>query len=57
MAYNRQTFVDEETVLTANHLKHIEDGILDLEESLGDVDRALDQIIATQNELIGGDSQ
>lgn len=32
--YQRQTFVDEQTVLSAEHLKHIEDGIVETERQI-----------------------
>ena len=35
MSYERQTFVDHETVLEAAHLEHIEDGIVDLYSKVG----------------------
>ena len=34
MAYQRQTFTDNKTVLKAEHLEHIEDGIVAIEEAL-----------------------
>lgn len=34
MAYIKQTFVDNETILTANHLNNIESGIVDLENNV-----------------------
>lgn len=34
MAYQRQTFIDNKTVLKAEHLEHIEDGIVAIEEAL-----------------------
>lgn len=34
MAYIKQTFVDNETILTANHLNNIESGIIDLENNI-----------------------
>ena len=55
MAYEKQNFTDGET-LTAAQLNHIEEGIIALDEQVGDIETALDAIIAMQNELIGGDS-
>ena len=57
MAYEKQTFIDGETVLMAEHLNHIEDGISVVDEALGDVETALDSIIAIQTALIGGESK
>lgn len=34
MEYKKQTFIDGETVLSAEHLEHIEDGIIQLEATL-----------------------
>ena len=34
MAYKKQTFIDNVTVLKAEHLEHIEDGICQLEADL-----------------------
>lgn len=34
MAYEKQTFVDKSTVLTAEHLNHIEQGIVDVENTV-----------------------
>lgn len=34
MAYEKQTFIDNVTVLKAEHLEHIEDGICQLEDDL-----------------------
>lgn len=34
MGYTKQTFIDNKTVLTASHLNHIEDGIVNLENSI-----------------------
>lgn len=36
MAYQKQTFKDNETVLKAEHLNHIEDGIVALENTMND---------------------
>lgn len=43
-------------VLKAKELNEMDQAIGDLCECVGDVDTALDGIIAIQNELIGGDS-
>ena len=37
MAYKRQEFKDFETVLTAEHLDNIQNGILDIQNDLYDV--------------------
>lgn len=79
MAYEKQNFTDGQ-VLTAEQLKHMEEGIINAvsceTQSLtdeqkaqarsnigavdasvvGDIEIALDSIIAIQKELIGGDS-
>lgn len=34
MAYEKQLFEDDKTVLSAEHLEHIEDGIVDIENKL-----------------------
>ena len=34
MGYTKQTFIDNETVLSASHLNHIEDGIVTLENDI-----------------------
>ena len=34
MGYTKQTFTDNETVLKAEHLNHIEDGIVTLENDI-----------------------
>ena len=34
MGYVKQSFVDGKTVLSASHLNHIEDGIVQLEKSV-----------------------
>lgn len=34
MAYEKQSFEDNKTVLTAEHLNHIEEGIVDIENKL-----------------------
>ena len=34
MAYQKQTFIDNKTVLKAEHLEHIENGIVAIEEAL-----------------------
>ena len=34
MGYNKQTFTDNETVLKAEHLNHIEDGIVAIEKNI-----------------------
>ena len=38
MAYQKQTFTDNTTVLKASHLDHIEDGIVAVESALGTTD-------------------
>lgn len=61
MAYVKQTFVDGVTVLSAEHLEHIEDGIIEneqrLDEGFSGMEEALDGIIEIQNTLIGGDEE
>ena len=42
MAYKKQNFIDNETVLKASHLNHIEEGLSDLEERL---DKFLETIV------------
>lgn len=37
MAYERQTFIDNKTILTAEMLDHIEDGIVANEEAIGNI--------------------
>lgn len=56
MSYEKQNFTDGQ-VLSANHLNHIENGVKNNADSIGDVKTALDSIIAIQNELIGGDGE
>ena len=53
MAYQKQTFVDGQT-LDAAHMNHIEDGLETLDTQMGDISAALNEIIALQDELIGG---
>lgn len=55
MAYEKQTFEDGQR-LDAAHLNHIEDGLEALDTSMGNVNTALDEIIALQDELIGGET-
>lgn len=38
MAYNKQTFVNNSTTLTAEHMNHIEQGIFDAHQQLGELD-------------------
>lgn len=38
MAYGKQTFEDNVTVLKASHMQHIEDGIVAVENALGTTD-------------------
>lgn len=56
MAYEKQTFTDGE-VLTAAQLNHIEDGLEAFDSQMGDVDAALDAILAIQETLIGGETE
>ena len=49
MAYEKQTWVDGVTVVTAKHMKHIEDGIVDIDERLAGLETSSDEHI---NELI-----
>lgn len=37
MSYQKQTFINNSTILTAQMLNHIEDGIVDLEQSISNV--------------------
>lgn len=50
MAYTKQTFIDKVTVLKAEHLNHIEQGIVDIETALDNAavefGAALEQIVA-----------
>lgn len=41
MAYDRQEFVDDVTVLTAAHLKHIEDGIIALSNAIDAIPKSV----------------
>ena len=43
---------DDIVAETTNEMAH---AVIELEENLGDIDAALDGIIALQNSLIGGD--
>ena len=56
MAYEKQNFNDGD-ILAAAQLNHIEDGIAENAEAIGDIGTALDEIIAVQETLIGGDSE
>ena len=62
MSYTKQKFVNNQTVLTAAMMNHIEDGIVEneakigqLSEEIGAIDTALDAILTMQNSYIGGE--
>jgi hypothetical protein len=54
MNYEKQEFVNGQ-VLTADSLNYMEDGIKGAFDAIGDIDTALDSVLAIQNSLIGGD--
>ena len=56
MAYECHNFCNGE-VLTAEQLNDMDRGIAALDETVGDIQTALDSIIAVQNSLIGGGAE
>lgn len=44
MGYKRQTFVDGETVLSAGHLEHIEEGIIEAEQNHNSLQREVETL-------------
>ena len=55
MSYEKQTFIDYETVLKAEHLNHIEDGLYHLSNTLDGVESAYD--IAKKNGFEGTEEE
>ena len=53
MAYEKLNLKDG-VVVNEAHLRHIEEGIAAVDESVGDIEAALDSILEIQNALIGG---
>lgn len=51
MSYEKQTFVDKQTKLTAEHLNHIEDGIVDNEKAIAKNAAAIEK---RQDALVSG---
>lgn len=47
MGYIKQTFIDNKTVIKAEHLDHIEDGIVNLEKSIEDLGGVLPEGVGT----------
>lgn len=58
MSYEKQTFVDKQTKLTAEHLNHIEDGIVDNEKAIAknaeDVAANASALKSKQDSLVSG---
>ena len=54
MALKKRTYKANETPITAENLNDIQDAIIDMETANGDIDAALDSILAIQESLLGG---
>lgn len=54
MALKKRTYVNNETVISAENLNDIQDSIVDVENSLGEINTALDELHAYAQGLISG---
>lgn len=53
MKYIKQTFIDNETTLKAEHLNHIEDGIVALEDGITALEAAIENLDGSVSDVEG----
>ena len=53
---NWKTLVDGVDGASAEQINQIAEAVIDSEDKIGDIDKALDSILDIQNGLIGGDA-
>ena len=53
---NWKTLVDGVDGASAKQINQIAEAVIDSEDKIGDIDKALDSILDIQNGLIGGDA-